>query len=209
MTTYATRIKALGERGVTPGLGTILVGDDPNSHAYVRLKRENSRGDRYRVPSRRAPRHRGASRGPRGHRELQPRSRGRRLPRAGPAAEGSRRGSGAERGRPGEGRGRPASGEPRPPRHGCACAAAVHAARHPGAARALRRAHRAPARRDCRSRSHDRSSAREPALAQGAERQRHGHHLSHRHVRPRRAHDARPTSSWRPRDARRSSLPKW
>jgi methylenetetrahydrofolate dehydrogenase (NADP+)/methenyltetrahydrofolate cyclohydrolase len=36
------RIKALTERGVTPGLGTILVGDDPNSHAYVRLKRENS-----------------------------------------------------------------------------------------------------------------------------------------------------------------------
>jgi methylenetetrahydrofolate dehydrogenase (NADP+) / methenyltetrahydrofolate cyclohydrolase len=36
------RIKRLGERGVTPGLGTILVGDDPPSHAYVRLKRENS-----------------------------------------------------------------------------------------------------------------------------------------------------------------------
>lgn len=37
-----TRIKKLAEKGVTPGLGTILVGDDPNSHAYVRLKRENS-----------------------------------------------------------------------------------------------------------------------------------------------------------------------
>jgi methylenetetrahydrofolate dehydrogenase (NADP+)/methenyltetrahydrofolate cyclohydrolase len=37
-----TRIKQLGERGVTPGLGTILVGDDPPSHAYVRLKREDS-----------------------------------------------------------------------------------------------------------------------------------------------------------------------
>jgi len=36
------RIKALAERGVTPGLGTILVGDDPPSHAYVRLKREDS-----------------------------------------------------------------------------------------------------------------------------------------------------------------------
>ena len=36
------RIKALVERGVTPGLGTILVGDDPPSHAYVRLKREDS-----------------------------------------------------------------------------------------------------------------------------------------------------------------------
>jgi methylenetetrahydrofolate dehydrogenase (NADP+) / methenyltetrahydrofolate cyclohydrolase len=29
------RVKALSERGVVPGLGTILVGDDPGSHAYV------------------------------------------------------------------------------------------------------------------------------------------------------------------------------
>ncbi len=34
------RVEALVDRGVTPGLGTILVGDDPNSHAYVRGKRE-------------------------------------------------------------------------------------------------------------------------------------------------------------------------
>jgi methylenetetrahydrofolate dehydrogenase (NADP+)/methenyltetrahydrofolate cyclohydrolase len=37
-----TRIKGLAERGITPGLGTILVGDDPPSHAYVRLKRADS-----------------------------------------------------------------------------------------------------------------------------------------------------------------------
>jgi methylenetetrahydrofolate dehydrogenase (NADP+) / methenyltetrahydrofolate cyclohydrolase len=36
------RIKRLAERGITPGLGTILVGDDPPSHAYVRLKHEDS-----------------------------------------------------------------------------------------------------------------------------------------------------------------------
>jgi methylenetetrahydrofolate dehydrogenase (NADP+)/methenyltetrahydrofolate cyclohydrolase len=36
------RIKALGERGITPGLGTILVGDDPSSAAYVRGKHENA-----------------------------------------------------------------------------------------------------------------------------------------------------------------------
>src|SRR5439155_13868926 len=36
------RIDGLAERGITPGLGTILVGDDPPSHAYVRLKREDS-----------------------------------------------------------------------------------------------------------------------------------------------------------------------
>jgi methylenetetrahydrofolate dehydrogenase (NADP+)/methenyltetrahydrofolate cyclohydrolase len=31
----AVRVKALKAKGVTPGLGTILVGDDPGSHAYV------------------------------------------------------------------------------------------------------------------------------------------------------------------------------
>jgi len=34
----ALRVAALRERGVTPGLGTVLVGDDPGSHAYVRGK---------------------------------------------------------------------------------------------------------------------------------------------------------------------------
>ena len=33
-----SRVAALVDRGVTPGLGTILVGEDPNSHAYVRAK---------------------------------------------------------------------------------------------------------------------------------------------------------------------------
>lgn len=32
------RVAALAARGVTPGLGTVLVGDDPGSHAYVRGK---------------------------------------------------------------------------------------------------------------------------------------------------------------------------
>jgi methylenetetrahydrofolate dehydrogenase (NADP+) / methenyltetrahydrofolate cyclohydrolase len=36
------RIERLARRGVIPGLGTILVGDDPPSHAYVRLKRADS-----------------------------------------------------------------------------------------------------------------------------------------------------------------------
>lgn len=34
------RVDALVDRGLTPGLGTILVGDDPNSAAYLRGKRE-------------------------------------------------------------------------------------------------------------------------------------------------------------------------
>jgi methylenetetrahydrofolate dehydrogenase (NADP+) / methenyltetrahydrofolate cyclohydrolase len=32
------RVKALGDRGVVPGLGTVLVGDDPGSRAYVEGK---------------------------------------------------------------------------------------------------------------------------------------------------------------------------
>ena len=33
-----TRVAALRERGITPGLGTVLVGDDPGSHSYVKMK---------------------------------------------------------------------------------------------------------------------------------------------------------------------------
>jgi methylenetetrahydrofolate dehydrogenase (NADP+)/methenyltetrahydrofolate cyclohydrolase len=32
------RVRALAERGIVPGLGTVLVGDDPGSHSYVRGK---------------------------------------------------------------------------------------------------------------------------------------------------------------------------
>ena len=38
----AERVKRLGDQGITPGLGTILVGDDESSAVYVRLKHENS-----------------------------------------------------------------------------------------------------------------------------------------------------------------------
>lgn len=41
-TELVAEIKALGDRGVVPGLGTILVGDDESSAAYVRLKHQNS-----------------------------------------------------------------------------------------------------------------------------------------------------------------------
>jgi methylenetetrahydrofolate dehydrogenase (NADP+)/methenyltetrahydrofolate cyclohydrolase len=34
----ATRVAALAGRGVRPGLGTVLVGDDPGSQSYVRMK---------------------------------------------------------------------------------------------------------------------------------------------------------------------------
>ena len=38
----AKRVQALAERGVVPGLGTVLVGDDPGSHSYVRMKHRDS-----------------------------------------------------------------------------------------------------------------------------------------------------------------------
>jgi methylenetetrahydrofolate dehydrogenase (NADP+)/methenyltetrahydrofolate cyclohydrolase len=36
------RVTALAARGIVPGLGTVLVGDDPGSHAYVRGKHKDS-----------------------------------------------------------------------------------------------------------------------------------------------------------------------
>jgi methylenetetrahydrofolate dehydrogenase (NADP+) / methenyltetrahydrofolate cyclohydrolase len=38
----AARVKALANRGITPGLATVLVGDDPGSHIYVRNKRRTA-----------------------------------------------------------------------------------------------------------------------------------------------------------------------
>ena len=38
----AARVERLKEKGVIPGLGTVLVGDDPGSHAYVTMKHRDS-----------------------------------------------------------------------------------------------------------------------------------------------------------------------
>jgi methylenetetrahydrofolate dehydrogenase (NADP+) / methenyltetrahydrofolate cyclohydrolase len=38
----ARRVSELARRGIVPGLGTVLVGDDPGSHAYVRGKHRDS-----------------------------------------------------------------------------------------------------------------------------------------------------------------------
>lgn len=35
------RVQALAERGITPGLGTVLVGDDPGSRSYVGMKHKD------------------------------------------------------------------------------------------------------------------------------------------------------------------------
>lgn len=36
-----TRVDALRAKGVTPGLATVLVGDDPGSHSYVKMKHKD------------------------------------------------------------------------------------------------------------------------------------------------------------------------
>lgn len=36
-----TRVDALKAKGVTPGLATVLVGDDPGSHSYVKMKHKD------------------------------------------------------------------------------------------------------------------------------------------------------------------------
>jgi methylenetetrahydrofolate dehydrogenase (NADP+)/methenyltetrahydrofolate cyclohydrolase len=36
------RVAALADRGITPGLATVLVGDDPGSHSYVKMKHADS-----------------------------------------------------------------------------------------------------------------------------------------------------------------------
>ncbi len=52
----ALRVSALAERGVVPGLGTVLVGDDPGSHWYVSAKHRDCaeigmRGLRHDLPA--------------------------------------------------------------------------------------------------------------------------------------------------------------
>ncbi|PKQ29766.1 MAG: bifunctional methylenetetrahydrofolate dehydrogenase/methenyltetrahydrofolate cyclohydrolase FolD [Actinobacteria bacterium HGW-Actinobacteria-10] len=37
----AASVTALGERGVVPGLAVVLIGDDPASHSYVRMKEQD------------------------------------------------------------------------------------------------------------------------------------------------------------------------
>ena len=106
--------------GVTPGLGTILVGDDGPSatlrgHEAPGLRRAGHRLVRRAPAGRRRPRTRSLA----VDRPVQRRRRGRRLPRA---STRSRRASTTRprllRGRPGQGRRRPAPGEPRAAGHG-------------------------------------------------------------------------------------------
>ena len=203
------RVAALVERGITPGLGTILVGDDPNSHAYVRGKREAC-GQVGIISHHRelaadiSPSHL--------HAEITAFNED-------PAVDGfivqlplpdqldeeaALLAIDADKDADGlhpVNLGRLVMGvdAPRP----------CTPARHPGAPRAPPGADRGQARRHRRARAHDRATARAAARTEAGARQRGGHRGAHRRRRSRRATPARPTSSWRPPARRRSSRPTW
>ena len=137
-----SRVEALADRGITPGLGTILVGDDGPSANYVAMKHRDcaelgitSRGEH--LPATRHP-----GRRPRRRRRLQRRSRGRRGADPVPVPGRHRLRDGPHAPRPGQGRRRPAPGQPGPARHGHRGPGGLHPGRHPGPAGALRHPHR-------------------------------------------------------------------
>ena len=134
-----------------------------------------------RVDPHRAARRRDAGRAARGHRRVQRRSRRRRVLVQVPLPAAARRRGRAARDRSRQGRRRPAPGEPRQAR-AWACRAPRPCT--PLGIQALlvhvQGADRGPARRDHRARPHDRPAAREPALAEGAERERDRHRVPHR-----------------------------
>ena len=201
------RVKALAERGILPGLGTVLVGDDPASRTYV------------------AGKHRDCA-------EIGVASIQRELPadatqdaveavvdelNADPACTGylvqlplprqTRRAARAGADAPGQGRRRAAPGEPRPAGAPEARRPAVHAARHRRVAAPFRRADGRGRGRGGRARDHRRPPAR-PA-ARPARGERHRHVLPHRHPRPGRAHPPGRHRGDGGRRARPARRPTW
>ena len=85
----------------------------------------------------------------------------------------------------------------------------LHAGRDPAAARVLRGADRRATRRDRGPGPDDRTPAGQPAHAQASGDERRGHRRAHRRGRPRRATPARPTSSSPPRARPGWSRPTW
>ncbi len=169
--------RALGERGVTPGLGTILVGDDPNSAAYVRGKRDrlgrdrrscrvHTRAARVGDPGRRARRRSTTSTRPRMSTPSSSRSR------CPPTRRRSARCR--DRSRP-----RTPTDSTRSTSGGSMIGAVGPRPCTPLGIQALLVHHHVPIeeqpRRDRRTRAHHRSPARDPALAEGAARERDRH----------------------------------
>ena len=85
------RVGALRARGVTPGLGTVLVGDDPGRRSYVNGKHNDCAEVGIESIRERPARHRHAGPGRGRRRRAQRRPGLRRLHRAAPAAQASTR----------------------------------------------------------------------------------------------------------------------
>ncbi len=123
----AARVAVLKERGVVPGLGTVLVGDDPGSHWYVGAKHRDCAAIGIASIRRDLPAGVHAGRGRGRHRRAQRRPRVHRVHR--PAAHRARRVRAALARRPRQGRRRAAPGQPRQARARRGRAAPVHARR--------------------------------------------------------------------------------
>ena len=179
------RVAKLREQGVVPGLGTVLVGDDPGSTWYVNGKhkdcaevgieslREDLPGTATQEEVLAAVRRLNENPACTGYIVQLP------LPK------GDRRERRARRDRPGQGRRRPAPDQPRLAGARQGGAAAVHAVRHRRAAASPRR--RDPRRRRDRGRSWCDRRPTAGAAAHASLRERDGDAVPHRHPRPGRA----------------------
>ena len=103
------RVKA--RPATTPGLAVVLVGDDPASHSYVRMKEQDCAEVGHQIGRYPAPRRRDAGRAQRHHRGVQRGSDRPRNPRAVPATRSPRRGGRPRADQPREGRRRAPSRE--------------------------------------------------------------------------------------------------
>ena len=180
------RVAQLNTVGVTPGLGTILVGDDGPSARYVAMKHQDCgqvgiASVHEELPGDVTQEHLESV-----VRSLQREPRRRRPPRPAAVAGAPRRGAHALGSGPGQGRRRAAPGEPRAPCDGRSRPASVHPGRHRRAARRIRRARERASRRDHRPGADDRPAARPLAGAEAAGLQRRGHRRAHRRGQPRR-----------------------
>ena len=172
------RVAALTAAGRTPGLGTILVGDDPGSQAYVRGKHSDCAKVGITSLRRDLPADISQAKLNETIDELNanPECTGYIVQLPLPKHSGRERRAGARR--PGQGCRRVASDQPGPAGAGYPGAAAVHRARHRAPVAALRRRDRRRARRGHRSWCHGRPSA--GADADPPLRERHGDVVPHR-----------------------------
>ncbi len=133
------RVAALKEKGVTPGLGTVLVGDDPGSQKYVAGKHRDCAQVGIASIQRELPATATQEEIEAVVRELNEDPSLHRLHRPAAASQGHRREPRPRTDGPGQGRGRPAPDEPRPPRPERARPAALHPERRPHPAPPVRR----------------------------------------------------------------------